>query len=366
MEILRNKTPIILLFFPRTNYIQYKYDSNGEFLQSQKPTFTLALLFIVLCFIGCKEIPIAPVNNNSFAIYFLKDTTLTIKDILDIKLGDLKLADNPWITQDEIKFYDWSSHCIYLKKDKSNFFPNYHEGFYQIPLSWTDRPWIVVANKIPCYQGFIVTDASINIFPFPEISGLEAGTWEYPKDILTSEWIFWFLHSDPRDNELVKESLIQNGLFHGGIKVTFDTSNTPIKVFNDDTTTVEYSLIIKNNDTDNLYIFDPYKVENKVFHYHNMGPNFLEVNTGKSYGSNYMEIRKPDSWDSNWYFLLKSGGSIKRTIELRGYPFIPAGTYLIQGGYSCPQVEKNIRETQQGRYFVGRIRTDTLRIKIIN
>ncbi len=333
---------------------------------TQNKVLLLVFLLLILSS-GCeKENPIVPVYDGEFAIYFLKDSTLKIKDILDKDISRLELAEAPWLTANDIEFYDFSSHCIYLKKDKSYLFPNYYEGYYQLPKSWTDRPWIVVANNVACYQGYFVTDASIDVFPFPEISALEVGTWGYPKDIITSEWIFWFFHSDPRDNELVKEALIQSGLYHGGIEVTLDTTNSPIKVFNDDTTTVEYTLRFKNNDQDDLYIFDPAIVDKEIFHYHNNGPNLLNVNTGKSYSSQYMKTRKPDLWDNNWYTLLKSGESFTRTIRLKGYPFIPPGTYLIQSGYSVPRLEKNIRENQQGRYWLGQVLTNTLRITITN
>lgn len=323
------------------------------------------LLFIIIFFTGCSDDnPIIPPekNKNTFAIYFLKDTTLTIKDIVNTKLVNLVLADKPWLTHQDIDFYDWSSHCIYLKKDKSHFFPGYYEGYYQLPRSWTDRPWIVVANKKPCYQGYFVTDASVDVFPFPEISALEAGTWGYPKDIITSDWIFWFFHSDPRDNELVKEALIQSGLYHGGIEVTLDTIGSPIKVFNDDTTTVEYTLKIKNIDQDDLYIFDPEKVDDEIYNYYTNGPNFINVDTYQSYGSQYEKSKKPDRWDGNWYTLLKSGEYIIRTIKNNGYPFIPPAKYLVQCGYVAHRLEKNIRETQQGRYWLGQTRTDTIYI----
>ena len=233
-------------------------------------------------------------------------------------------------------------------------------------MSWTDKPWIVVVNNIPCYAGYFITDASVGVFPYPEISALEAGTWGYPKDIITSDWIFWFFNQDIRNNDLVKNALIHSGLFRGGIQVSLDTSNLPIRVLNQDTTIVEYSLSIKNNDQDNIYIFDPYKMDNEIFHYYNNGPNFFDVNSQRSYGSLSMKTRKPEFWDSNWYYLLKSGEFITRTIKLKGYPYIPEGTYLIECGYSVPKqgLDKNKRETPQGRYWIGNTRTDTLRVKI--
>ncbi len=301
------------------------------------------------------------VESENFAIYFLRDSTIRMSDILDVDIAELELADNPWLTQADIDFYDWSNHCIYLKKDKGYFFPNYKK-YYQFPFSWTDRPWIVVANNIPYYKGYFSTDASTLIFPAPEMSSLEVGN--YPIDIITSAWIFWFFHSDPRDNDNVKETLVQNGLYRGGIEVTIDTLNLPIRVFNGEKTAVEYTLIIKNIDQDDLFIFDPEKVLGYYYHYYTNGPNFINIETYQSYGSQYEESRKPEEWDSNWYTLLRSGEQITRTISNDGYPHIPPGEYLVQCGFSSPRLEKSIRENEYGRYWMGQLLTDTVRIVI--
>jgi len=341
-------------------------------LNSLPNKYIYAIIFTALVYYnGCKDNnPVVPPTKteNTFAIYFLKDTTLTIKDILNKNLADLVLADRPWISQDDIDFYDWSSHCIYLKKDKSCFFPNYYEGYYALPKSWTDRPWIVVANSIPCYQGYFVTDASMDFFPFPEISALQTGTWGYPKDIITSEWPYWSFNADPRENESVKSSLMQNNLYHGGIGVFLDTINSPIKIFNGDTTTVEYTIQIKNNDTDNLYVFDSDKVDNEIYHHYNNGPDFFNNSTYVSYESRYKKEKKPNAWTSSWYTLLKSGEVIKRTIKLKGYPIIPIGKYLVELRYFCPTegLNKNIREELNGRYWVGQTRSNPVLLTFTN
>lgn len=331
-----------------------------------KTVFTsiVALIFIS----GCSDNPIVPIKNDyAFAIYFLKDTTLTIRDIMNTdsypfitNLKDLKLANKPWLTQDDIEFYEWSSHCIYLKKDKGYFFPGKFELYYQFPQSWKDRPWIVVANGVSCYAGYFFTQASTNFFPFPAISNLHVGL--YPTDILTSGWYFWFTSQDIRFNEQVKEALIESGRYHGGVEISIDTTGSPIRVFNDDTTTVEYSLKFKNNDKDNIYIYDPDKI---AIYTH--GPNFWNITTDESYGPIYQGSNNVE-WTTDWYTLLNSGESIKRTIRAKSYPFIPAGTYLVQTGFPAPKerFEKDIRETPLGRYYVpgGQTLTDTLRVTI--
>jgi hypothetical protein len=349
----------------------------------------LAILTITSLFImGCsKDNPVIPPEkrSNIFAIYFLKDTTLTIKDIMNSNsypfinnLKDLELADKPWISQDDIEFYEWSSHNIYLKKDKSHFFPQLNDiPLYRFPKSWTDRPWIVVANGVPCYAGYFGTEQSNNIYPFPEINSLIVGY--LPTDILSSYWNFWFNSIDIRFNDLVKETLISCSLYHGGIEVSIDTVNHPIKVYCD--TTVEYTLKFRNVDKDNIYIFDPDKMDPGIFHYYNGSPNFMNIETKECYFARSVKGKETgslfDNFHSERYTLLKSGDSIIRTFRLRSYhstspPYppsiIPPGTYLVQGSYSTPRytMEKNIRQTSQGRYYVtgGEVHTDTVLIKI--
>jgi hypothetical protein len=138
-----------------------------------------------------------------------------------------------------------------------------------------------------------------------------------------------------------------------------------VKIINGDTSTVEYSIIIKNNDVDDLYVFDPDKAGTKIFHFYNNGPNLNDLNSSNSYSSQYKITENPAAWDSTWYTLVKSGESIARTISLRGYPDIPAGEYKIVMDYSCPkQISKIKRRNNAGRYWIGKIPVNDIYIKI--
>lgn len=337
----------------------------------------IIVLLILISLLGCKEDQITQPDQkkSTFEIYFLKDTTLTIGKIKNsnifpfiTNLQELELADKPWITQDDIEFYEWSTHNIYLKKDKSIFFPGALEFAYRFPNSWTDRPWIVVANKIPCYAGFIGTEQSTLKYPFPEINALCVGF--FPKDILTSLLNLRTTTTDIRNNNLVKETLKQCGIYREGIEVSIDTSGSPVKVFAD--TTVEYTFKFKNNDTGNLYLFDPDKVKRDVFPFYGGTMNFKNI-INKYYWTEYKNVKTPNGWpnefDPSWYTLLQSGESVKRTIRMKVYPsLLPFGTYLLSAQYGTPvhALEKNIRETSQGRYFIsgGGSFTDTVRVVI--
>lgn len=336
------------------------------------------VLFILISLLGCKDDQITQPDQkkSTFEIYFLKDTTLTMGKIKNsnvfpfiANLQELELADKPWITQDDIEFYEWATHNIYLKKDKSNFFPGTLEFAYRFPKSWTDRPWIVVANGTPCYAGFFGTEQSTLKYPFPEINALCVGF--FPKDVLTSLWYNRGITTDIRFNNVVKETLKQCGIFREGIEVSIDTTGSPVKVYAD--TTAEYTFKFKNNDTGNLYLFDPAKVKPDVFPFYAGQMNFRNTINNKNYWTEYKNVKIPNGWpnefDPSWYTLLKSGESVKRTFRMRSYPsIIPVGTYSLQTQYTTPvhALEKNIRETPQGRYFIcgGSVFTDTVRVVI--
>ena len=321
-------------------------------------SYLLTLLIPLLYSSSCKDIgdPVRVNYQNDFGIYFLEDTTLKIQDILSNDLSQFRLQTTPWISTEDIDFYDWSSHCIYLKQDKRYFFPGF-QYLYRFPASWTDRPYIVVADKVPCYSGYFLTDATVTLYPAPYTGAVEVGA--FPEDIVTSEWPFLF-HSDPRDNRFAKEVLIQSGLYRAGLDLFLDTTESAIKIMNGDTTTIEYTVHIRNGDRDGLYVFDPGKMSSEVFHYYNNGPDFVNPNSYESYSSQYKKTEAPSAWDRSWYTLLKSGQSLVRTIQLRGYPFIPPGTYLVQWSYAAPRPERNVREDSLGRYWIGPTRTDPL------
>lgn len=96
--------------------------------------------------------PVSPDKNNSFfGIYFLKDTTLTERDIEHVEIKDLVLNDDAWLTEEDIGFYDFSTHCIYLKRDKSCFFYNYVGNFFVFSPSFVSKTFVIVAGTERCY-----------------------------------------------------------------------------------------------------------------------------------------------------------------------------------------------------------------------
>ena len=125
-------------------------------------------LFILSLFGGCSdENPVTPPAKKDYpyAIFFLKDTNLTFEEAANKNITLDDLADTPWLTQDDIQFYDWSSHCIYLKKNKDYLFPVSFTLEYGISV-WWNKILVVVANGEICYK----ISGRHGIPPLPEMT----------------------------------------------------------------------------------------------------------------------------------------------------------------------------------------------------
>lgn len=298
--------------------------------------------------------------ENVFAIYFLKDTTITIGKIQNINLNDLELADKPWLIQDDIEFYDWSSHCIYLKKDKSNFFPGFDTTKktleYLYRLSWAEKPLIAVANSKKCYVSYFLSSLSSFFWLYPEIT--DFNIFYYPKDVIYTEWPYPFAN-DVRNNEYVKNALDTQNLLHEGLNITIDS----LWIDNGDTATVRYKITINNNDADNLYVLDPDKMGTGLFHCFTNGPIFYNLTNSTPYESRYKIITYPSlgTYESKWFTKIEGGKSINRIIILKGYPRLSDGNYHCRFNYpSIYSISKEERMLSDGRYWLGPTRSELI------
>ena len=99
--------------FIRQNNNYYFRFSSLEFL-------SLVCFSIVLFFSGCnKDVnPLSVRGENEFAIYLLQDQSLKFFDVQKKDVSSLKLMSKHWLNTSDIGLYDFSSHFIYLKRDK--------------------------------------------------------------------------------------------------------------------------------------------------------------------------------------------------------------------------------------------------------
>ena len=318
-------------------------------------------LFILSLFGGCSdENPVTPPAKKDYpyAIFFLKDTNLTFEEAANKNITLDDLADTPWLTQDDIQFYDWSSHCIYLKKNKDYLFPVPFTLEYGISV-WWNKILVVVANGEICYK----ISGRHGIPPLPEMTYVQIYI-QYPDDVLNICWPYPFAH-DERNNDKVRKALIDSGLLHEGLQVTLDTVNV---IENSDTSTIDYTFTLTNNDSDNLYVIDPDKSGLNQFYQYTNGVDFLNTETGKLYKTNYYGVIEPaqmhqtkDDWSPDWFTKLESGKSITRSEVLTRHIYFPLGEYAASFRYNGPYgISKEKRTLPDGRYKVGDTRSNYL------
>jgi hypothetical protein len=314
------------------------------------------LFLLLIIFINCSDDknPLNSSKISSFEIYFLKDTTITPYQADQENLNDLKLDSIPWISHNDIEFYDFSTHCIYLKSDKKDFFSYYDKGHFDPVL--LSKPFVVCVNNIRCYLGSI-SSLALSMGPV----GLhinEYDVWYYPKDVIhISEE--WSSNEDIRSDSRIREALIQLNLYHAGLSVELQSVTI---IENSDISNVQYTFNITNNDFDNLFVIDPDLMVSELFHYYTNGVTF---NTPTNHiWSEYKHVQSPDpfdSWDTTWFIKLKHRESIQRSVRLKGYPPIPSGTYNCSFKFSGPDnIEKEQRVLRDSRYWIGEITSSTL------
>ncbi|MGD8782056.1 MAG: hypothetical protein PVH88_24220 [Ignavibacteria bacterium] len=322
--------------------------------------FYLSIVLVVACSENGE--PLLPENQSpDFGIYFLKDSLLTGSQIKEIDIDSLELNDEPWLSEENIDFYDYSSHCIYLIEDKSYFF-DIQNGNFTFDHHLINKPFVVIAESERCYVGTFhsILLSSLPIGPYID----ELDINYYPSDILhISENRIG--NVDNRCNSKLQETLIKNNKYHAGLEIELKS----LKIIeNSDTSTIEYSMKISNNDNDDLLVIDSDKIGSKLFHYFTNGPVLIELTSSTSYFSQYKEVITPeenDIFNEEWYTLIKSKQSIERTIQLKGYPHFLNGTYDCNMNFANPKtISKDNRFIDGNRIWIGEIGSDILSLNL--
>jgi hypothetical protein len=336
---------------------------------TSKSSTAIFVIIISIC-ASCSKVEneLAPeLDNHNFGIYFLDDYDLKIEDILSAGLvnQDKEALDNieihqlPWLTEDDIEMYDCSSHILYLKHNRYDYLPE--PVLMDVPASWYYKPFMVVAEGQKRYIGYIAGSFSSRIWPSPVID--YSYNYLYPEDLLIISWQ-WFNHeeTDNRNDSYVMEALNTAGVLHHGLNLELKDVSI---LENVDTASVQYTYTITNEDEDNLYVVDPDKMGEDLFHRYTIGPQF--VKSGEP-GTRSASLKKPVSWDSEWdpewFIKLNSGDSITRTVVLKGYPVFTPGIYQCETTFKgIKKIPKEQRTIFDGRYWIGPTKSNLIYIQ---
>jgi hypothetical protein len=291
--------------------------------------------------------------------YLLKDEGIGFETARKMPMADLVLQDRPWIASGDILRYDWSSHCIYLKK--------------VVPIPWKrinlrGKPFVVVADGQRCYLGAIWSLIS-SFVPTGNVPMIHNVGMSGPKDLLAIDLMSVLRAGqkrvDVRDDPRVAKALRRQGQFHAGLQCSLDKVRVD---YRKDTCSVVYTYTLKNADDDDLYVLDPEKLDADRFHDLGNGVRGRDVDDYVTFG--WPNPRKgappPTPWpkvDVAWFSRLKHGESMTRTVSMEPLPRILTGKYECTLSFGSPHfghgftgyIGKTERQLKDGRIWLGRI-----------
>jgi hypothetical protein len=274
------------------------------------------ILLIVVLFVGtlsCLKEDDHYKIFDGFNIFLLKDENMTADEASEQELSKLVLKSQPWVSSNDIEYYDYSTHIIYLNNE------------LKISDNVYGKPFVVIVNGEKQYLGAIWTLLSSSMFFGPVINVPRI----YPDDIIHISLEQYVLQQsqDLRENDEIRDVLISTGKYHAGLECTVDTIEILDNNQENNTCTLKYTYTIRNNDIFNLFIFDPDKMGSGLFHYFTNGVYLRNENNLYQSTTGHTSPDPWNSWELNWLSLIVSGDSITKTLTKPGYPFIPSGSY---------------------------------------
>ncbi len=336
-----------------------------------KKVIILPVLVIILLLFNCSEQVIVINSGNiqqpNFGIFLFSDDTVGTFDIQYDTLDSFVLRDDPILELDDIDFYDYSTHCLYLNKskdalrEKNSLFGN-QKG----------TPFVFMADGERCYLGTFWNGLS-SLGLNKDMPKIFAINWSYlyPEDVIyINNYVTWESEGevDQRFDDRIKSVLIDAGKYHAGIQVEL-TDVTIVSV--SDIPAVRYTIEIRNNDQDNLYVPDPVKMDGYFFYY-SCGLSLHDINDSDGYDNSLMSIysQSPDphdSWDFEWFTRIDSGESITREYTIIANEDIKTGEYECKLWYTGPKnINKEARNRPDGRIWIGRIWSSSFYLTVSN
>ncbi len=252
--------------------------------------------------------------------------------------------DKVVLHHNDIHYYDYSTHLIYLKKNNS-FLQSLNEtADFSV---YADGVEIYSGQTLPGYSSFLPFGAVIRSQP------------SFYKDYIISIDFIQFRDSlgnvdpDLRKDPRIIEALKKYNQYHSGL----DCDMVSVQYTSPDKLTI--ALQLSNNDTFNYYYLDPDKMGSNLFHYFTNGLIIWNFKNKKSF-TNHIVHAKPEpwnSWDSDWLSLIKSNESKIITITYDSFDDIPSGQY--EAFFEFPglsyQIDKEDIARRDGRIWLGKL-----------
>ena len=283
------------------------------------------LLFIIVLIIGCDK---SEINS--------------IKELTD---GFCIVAnDEIVLNHNDIEYYDYSNHLIYMKSKES--FPSDIEEY---------GTFTVFADRVEIYSGQTFPPVFTILSSKPAIFANHSFYGDYIIHIkFMQKWdTLGNIFPDPREDIRIVEALKKHNQFHSGLNCEINS----VEYLSEGNVTVELKLI--NQDSFNYYYLDPDKMGINLFHYFTNGLSIRDFSNKKAF-HHKIEAIHPDPWNSwkkEWLSLIKSNETKNITITYESFENVAPGEYKATFEYPglSFQVEKKDIEQDNGLIWLGEL-----------
>jgi hypothetical protein len=269
----------------------------------------------------------------------------------DIQDGfNLVINDTITYASDQIDFYDFSSHLIYLKDSYT--YTLDCDGTFKIYIN-TDE--IYDGNLFPAYYSYrpqgVYIPTILTFYP----------AYIIPINFLQYEATNGEILEDPRNDERIVSSFKADNKYKAGL------SGEILSVQKTQENNVEITLGITNNETNSILYLDPEKMGIALFHYFTTGLILSNTNTHSI--SHQTSIQEPTpyyAWDINWLSEIKSGEMKTIKITYDNFDTLSSGEYTAHFTFPglSSQVQKSDLFQNNGRIWLGQLAlSDTVNIE---
>ncbi len=302
-----------------------KWESSIKKTKTMKTTTTILFVISVLL-IGC--------NKNEI------DFDQKLSDGFCIVSGDKVVLNHK-----DFEYYDYSTHLIYLKDNKT--FADDIEGIGGFTV-YANGEEIYSGQTQPGYSSYLPF-GSVIINTHPSFYA----DYLIPISFLEIIDTLGNVSPDPRNDERIVNALKKYNQFHAGLHCEIKS----VHYFSSNNVKVELQL--KNNDSFNYYYLDPNRMGNELF---NFFTNGLYIGDEKNYykyshKEQHIQPEPLDSWQKGWLSIIHGNDTKTITINYSNFAEIPNGQY--KATFTFPGLNSRIAKQDvvqnDGQIWLGKL-----------
>ncbi len=256
----------------------------------------------------------------------------------------IKFDNSVVLGHNDIDYYDYSTHLIYLKNDNSflekiNCFDTF--------TAYADGIEIYSGQLLPMYSSTLPSGPVIRCPPF------YYGDYIIPIEFIQIIDSLGYVNPDPREDARIIEALQKYNQYHSGLSCEINS----VQYSTQNNVTIELEL--RNEDTFCYYYLDPDRMGVNLFHYFTNGLFIRDFANRKKF-THKIEIIHPepwDTWEQDWLSLIKSNESKIITIRYDSFEIVSTGQYkaiFTFPGLGC-QIDKEEIQQDSGRIWLGEL-----------